>query len=100
QQELLQSLATGKHTHIQCESVLIAMSGEKYEITWNHSRLSDQPGETAMILSVGIDHTERKRAEQDLLNWNSSLEIRVEERTLELEQAKQQAETANQAKSE
>ncbi|MEO6421119.1 MAG: ATP-binding protein, partial [Candidatus Nitrotoga sp.] len=100
QQALLQSLATGEHTHIQRESVLIAMSGEKYEITWNHSRLSDQPGESTMILSVGIDHTERKRAEQALLNWNSSLEIRVEERTHELEQAKQQAETANQAKSE
>ena len=96
----LQDLATGGHTHIQRESILMSKPGEKYEITWNHSRLSGQPDETVMILSVGIDHTDRKRAEQDLLNLNASLEVRVEERTFELEQAKQQAETANQAKSE
>ena len=35
-----------------------------------------------------------------MLNLNASLEIRVEKRTFELEQAKQQAETANQAKSD
>ncbi|WP_198421343.1 ATP-binding protein [Candidatus Nitrotoga sp. AM1P] len=99
-QQALQELATGEHRHIQRESTLISKPGEQYQITWNHSRLSGQPGETAMILSVGIDHTERKRAEQDLLNLNASLEVRVEERTFELEQAKQQAETANQAKSE
>lgn len=99
-QQALQELATGEHRHIQRESILISKPGEEYQITWNHSRLSSQPGETAMILSVGIDHTERKRAEQDLLNLNASLEVRVEERTFELEQAKQQAETASQAKSE
>ncbi|CAG9933456.1 Histidine kinase [Candidatus Nitrotoga arctica] len=99
-QQALQELATGGHRHIQRESILMSKPGEKYQITWNHSRLSGQSGETAMILSVGIDHTERKRAEQDLLNLNASLEVRVEKRTFELEQAKQQAETANQAKSE
>ncbi len=96
----LHDLATGEHEHIQRESILMSKSGEKFEITWNHSSLSGQPGETTMILSVGIDHTKRKRAEQDLLNLNASLEGRVEERTSELEQAKQQAEKANQAKSE
>ncbi|RFC33442.1 MAG: PAS domain S-box-containing protein [Candidatus Nitrotoga sp. SPKER] len=99
-QQALQALATGEYKHIQRESILISKPGEKYQITWNHSRLSGQSGEMAMILSVGIDHTERKRAEQDLLNLNASLEVRVEERTFELEQAKRQAETANQAKSE
>lgn len=96
----LQDLATGEHKHIQRESILMSKPGEKFEITWNHSSLSGQPGETTMILSVGIDHTKRKRAEQDLLNLNASLEVRVEERTFELEKAKQQAEAANQAKSE
>lgn len=96
----LQDLATGEHKHIQRESILISKHAEKFEIAWNHSRLSGQPGEAAMILSIGIDHTELKRAEQNLLKMNASLEGRVEERTYELEQAKQQAEKANQAKSE
>ncbi|CAH1385132.1 Histidine kinase [Candidatus Nitrotoga sp. M5] len=96
----LQDLATGEHKLIQRESTLISKSGEKFEITWNHSRLSDHPGETAMILSIGIDHTELKSAEQNLLKLNASLEDRVEKRTSELEQAKLQAEKANQAKSD
>ena len=99
-QQSLHDLATGKHKHIQCESVLISKLGEKYEITWNHSRLLDQTDEVVMILSVGINHTDRKRAEQDLLRLNANLEARVEERTFELEQARQLAEAANQAKSE
>jgi len=96
----LQDLATGEHQHIQHESILTSKPGEKFAITWNHSRLSGQPGEAAMILSIGIDHTDLKRAEQNLLKLNASLEDRVEERTFELEQAKQQAEKANQAKSD
>ncbi len=99
-QQSLQDLATGGYKHIQHQSILISKPGEKYEITWNHSLLSGEPGKAAMILSVGIDHTELKRTEQNLLKLNASLEARVEERTFELEQAKQYAETANQAKSE
>jgi PAS domain S-box-containing protein len=99
-QQLLHDLATGRYRHIQRESVLVGKLGEKYEITWNHSRLFGKSDEIVMILSVGINHTDRKRAEQDLLRLNASLEARVEERTFELEQAKQLAETANQAKSE
>ncbi len=100
EQQLLQDLVTGRYKHIQRESVVLSKLGEKYEITWNHSRLFGQSDETAMILSVGINHSDRKRAEQDLLRLNASLEARVEERTFELEHARQLAEAANQAKSE
>ena len=48
------------------ESVLVAANGRSYEITWNHSRLSSRSGDDVMILSVGIDHTERKRAESSV----------------------------------
>ena len=46
------------------------------------------------------DITERKQAERELRELNEHLEERVEQRTRELTQAKQLAESANQAKSE
>ncbi|HMW18339.1 MAG TPA: EAL domain-containing protein [Accumulibacter sp.] len=62
-QQALRGLAGGGNPHIQVESMLIGASGQSYEITWNHSRLSGRAAENLVILSVGIDHTERKRAE-------------------------------------
>ncbi|MDS4015134.1 MAG: EAL domain-containing protein [Candidatus Accumulibacter sp.] len=61
--QALQRIAAGDRQHVQLESILAGTNGRSYEITWNHSRLSGRPGEPVMILSVGIDHTERKRAE-------------------------------------
>jgi PAS domain S-box-containing protein len=62
-QQALLEIDAGDRQHVQLESILQSKSGEAYEITWNHSRLAGQPGGAVMILSVGIDHTERKRAE-------------------------------------
>lgn len=62
-QQALRGLAGGGNPHIQLESILIGASGQSYEITWNHSRLSGRAAENLVILTVGIDHTERKRAE-------------------------------------
>lgn len=62
-QQALQGIAAGGRQHVQLESILIGANGQLYEITWNHSRLSGRGDDALVILSVGIDHTERKRAE-------------------------------------
>lgn len=59
--QAVQEIVGGDRQHLQLESILASSNGQSYEITWNHSRLSG-PGDAVMILSVGIDHTERKRA--------------------------------------
>ena len=48
---------------------------------------------------LSLDISERKRTERELLESNEQLEQRVEQRTRELAAAKQQAESANAAKS-
>lgn len=66
--QAVHEIAAGDRQHVQLESILQGKGGEPYEITWNHSRLSGQPGDAVMVLSVGVDHTERKYlAERDLL---------------------------------
>jgi C4-dicarboxylate-specific signal transduction histidine kinase len=44
----------------------------------------DEKGEVAAIALLGIDRTDRKRAEQALKQAHDELERRVEERTAEL----------------
>lgn len=59
----LKGITAGDRQHVQLESILVAANGQRYEITWNHSRLSGRTDDAVIILSVGIDHTDRKRAE-------------------------------------
>ena len=61
--QVLRDISSGRRRHVQLESLLLAASGQAYEIIWNHSRLAGHSGDKVMILSVGIDHTDRKRAE-------------------------------------
>ena len=59
-----------------------------------------QIGGRAFSLNTVQDITRRKRAERSLSELNAALEDKVKERTAELEAARQQAEQANQAKSQ
>jgi PAS domain S-box-containing protein len=65
--------------------------GYDYEI--HNFPFTDTDG-SPMILEVGIDITEIKRAKRALREANASLEQRVVERTAELEAARQEAEQA------
>ncbi|CAN1209784.1 hypothetical protein TUMEXPCC7403_06135 [Tumidithrix helvetica PCC 7403] len=57
-------------------------------------------GSDPQTIAVVVDISDRKRAEEALRQANIDLEVRVEERTAELKQAKEAAEMANRAKSE
>jgi PAS domain S-box-containing protein len=57
-------------------------------------------GSVDYLTSMFSDITERKQAEAELLRYRDHLEVLVQERTAELEIAKEQAEAANRAKSD
>ncbi|MEQ6291918.1 PAS domain S-box protein [Vogesella sp. GCM10023246] len=65
------------------------------EVSISYADNGGQPIYTAVVRDI----TERKAAEEELLQLATSLEYRVQERTRELEVAREQAESANRAKS-
>ena len=67
------------------ESKIVTKAGEPRVIAWRSAEILDDDGHRIGTLSAGEDVTERRRAEQALREFNASLEVRVAERTRELE---------------
>ena len=91
--------AIENRTGFQFDFRLVLPDGAiRWVASMGRSYLDDELGVVRME-GVNIDITDRKRAEQQLLEMNEQLEQRVQARTREFEAAKQQAEAANEAKS-
>jgi len=61
--------------------------------------LFDDNGHVSGFIGIAFDITDRKAAEEELNQYRIHLEEFIEERTIDLQTAKEQAENANQAKS-
>ncbi|MDJ0633408.1 MAG: PAS domain S-box protein [Xenococcaceae cyanobacterium MO_188.B29] len=100
---LPQFLQTGTCTDVPYQ--FICKNGKIIDVLLSAVSEKDDSGKVIRSLAVMIDVTERnqaevaiKQAKKKLRQANLNLEKRVEERTAELFQAKEAAETANQAK--
>jgi two-component system sensor histidine kinase UhpB len=62
----------------------ILKSGESVFIAWTNKGLADEDGQIYQLLSVGNDITNEKNLEKELTAARDGLEMRVRERTLEL----------------
>ena len=69
------------------ENHWVARNGELVLVSWSNTIVLDQDGEIEFIIATGMDITERKRAEEALKKAHDNLEVKVKERTAELEDA-------------
>lgn len=74
------------------ENPVLTRNGEERIVAWHNTVLKNPDGETSAILSSGEDITERREAEDSLHEAHQELELRVEERTRELKEAKENLE--------
>lgn len=61
-------LMEGLESQARTDNVLMDAAGNMHDISWLHARLRQSPGEEPLILSIGMDISDRKRAEQRL-HW-------------------------------
>ena len=83
--------------YLQFDRIIRSIKGN---IRYCEVRLARLPSaDRKLIRSSYIDITDRKQAEKELIQYRNHLEELVQERTIDLQKAKKQAERANQAKS-
>ena len=63
-----QRLMSGLETQIRTDSVLLDNAGNRHDISWLHVRLRHSKGDESLMLSIGMDVSDRKRAERRL-HW-------------------------------
>jgi len=78
----------------------ITKDGRTILCEWYNTSLLDQDGEVIGVASLVEDVTERRQSELELEEYRTHLEVLVEERTVDLAKARDEAERANVAKSE
>jgi PAS domain S-box-containing protein len=78
---------------------IVTRQGAERFIEWYDKPLVDDAGNVTGLLAVGLDITDRRRAEGELEKYRLHLESMIQERTAALTIAKEAAEAANIAKS-
>ncbi len=81
------------------ENEIVTRTGQRRTIHWSSSMLLSADGQVIGSASIGKDITESKRDQLALVELNAELESRVQARTAQLSQAREDADRANQAKS-
>jgi PAS domain S-box-containing protein len=82
------------------ESSVRYANGETRDVVYYKATYFDLAGQVEGLVGIFLDITDRKRAERELGRARDELELRVQERTAQLEQAKDRAEAADRAKGE
>lgn len=98
--KFLKNLQDSNGTVIDYEAQLFKKDGSIIWVSTNAHYYIDQNGNVMGVEGTTHDISDKKQADQELLQYRYHLEEKVQERTAELSIAKEQAELANQTKSE
>ncbi|GAB7022910.1 PAS domain S-box protein [Salidesulfovibrio brasiliensis] len=79
--ELVKTIATSPDNYHYAEMWNVCRDGRQLWVSWTSKPLFDSTGKLSAVLSVGLDSTERKIAQDELKALNEELEQRVEART-------------------
>jgi PAS domain S-box-containing protein len=71
------------------ENYWVAKDGSRHLIAWSNTAIVGADGAVEYVIAIGIDITERRLAEEALRQAHDELELRVAERTAELQAANQ-----------
>ena len=100
QWEKFNQLVKAHETFRDCDTKWVGSNGEIRYFTTSGKPIIDTDGKFTGYRGVGTNITERRLAEEALLEAHDKLERIVDQRTTELRTAMESAEAANQAKSE
>lgn len=75
------------------ENECIRRDGTSLWIAWANSVIYDDAGQPKFIVGTGLDRSEQKRFEREIVELNANLERRVVERTRDLQLANQELES-------
>ena len=65
--ENFKQILNGEIEQFSNESTVVCKDGSTRQVVWNHCLLPDKSKKDPMVLSVGLDITERKKAEHNLI---------------------------------
>jgi PAS domain S-box-containing protein len=86
-------MMVGEHYTEAYENPIVTRTGDLRQIAWHNTLLRDEQGKIIGTLSAGEDITERKLAQDELRLLNEQLELRISERTAQLEAANKDLES-------
>lgn len=84
--EVFRNLAA-KNFPSRHENEWVTRSGQRRWVAWANSVVLGESGEIQYVVGTGLDRTEQRLAENEIVQLNESLERRVAERTSELQSA-------------
>ena len=87
--QMIKDIVSHPISYLKNQNENMLRNGERVWVSWTNKPTFDENGNLKEILSVGIDHTELRRVEEELRRSKEELEATVTERTAKLRESEE-----------